>query len=508
MMSYNQNKTLEDLKLLQETINHIKLQISILKDIQIRNLQEDNNNNNTGIEEGNNNDYYYSSGDTAWMIFATILVIFMTLPGIMIYYAGMVRLQNALSTAMQGFGLVCVITFLWLCFGYSLSFGPSHSKDVNAVIFGDSSRFWLHGIYHSNTYHDLAPTIPESVFCCFQLAFAIITPTLICGAFADRMKYLSVLISLGLWHLVVYCPIAHSNWHPDGFLHKAGVLDFAGGNVVHISAGVSALVSAIIVGKRTGYETTQYLPHNLLLSLVGSCFLMAGWIGFNSGSYYAADIIAGFSILNTFIAGSFSSMTWLLIDIFTTGKPKIYGVMNGYLAGCVGITPAAGYVDPCASFVIGVICGCLCRYGCKLKVLFSFDDSLDAFGIHCVSGIIGGIMVGLFANDSIHGHYGLIYGKPTQILIQLYGITITILWSSIGTALIFLLVDKVIGLRVTKRSEVSGLDQSEHGTTLAAQILHIAPLKRAPIEKKKLEWFISVIGIKLSKTIEKNTSEL
>lgn len=231
---------------------------------------------------------------------------------------------------------------------------------------------------------------------------------------------------------------------------------------------------------------------------------------------------------------SFSSMTWLLIDIFTTGKPKIYGVMNGkyylnilfifflkinlqiiiiliiigYLAGCVGITPAAGYVDPCASFVIGVICGCLCRYGCKLKVLFSFDDSLDAFGIHCVSGIIGGIMVGLFANDSIHGHYGLIYGKPTQILIQLYGITITILWSSIGTALIFLLVDKVIGLRVTKRSEVSGLDQSEHGTTLAAQILHIAPLKRAPIEKKKLEWFISVIGIKLSKTIEKNTSEL
>lgn len=245
------------LKILEKIIFELKEQIKELKEYEERNLQEAEN-----IE--------INSGDSSWIIVSTFFVLVMTIPGIMLYYAGMVRLQNALSTAMQGFGLVCVISFLWLCFGYSLAFGPSHSRDINAVIFGDSSRFWLYGIYHSNTFHQLAPTIPESVFCCYQLAFAIITPTLICGAFADRMKYMAVLISLGLWHLIVYCPIAHSNWHPDGFLKKAGVLDFAGGNVVHISAGVSALVSALIVGKRTGLGKTTFQAHNLLLTLVGN----------------------------------------------------------------------------------------------------------------------------------------------------------------------------------------------------------------------------------------------
>mmetsp|Transcript_5409 Transcript_5409/g.5536 ORF Transcript_5409/g.5536 Transcript_5409/m.5536 type:complete len:563 (+) Transcript_5409:31-1719(+) len=534
MMSYNQNKTLEDLKLLQETINHIKLQISILKDIQIRNLQEDNNNNNTGIEEGNNNDYYYSSGDTAWMIFATILVIFMTLPGIMIYYAGMVRLQNALSTAMQGFGLVCVITFLWLCFGYSLSFGPSHSKDVNAVIFGDSSRFWLHGIYHSNTYHDLAPTIPESVFCCFQLAFAIITPTLICGAFADRMKYLSVLISLGLWHLVVYCPIAHSNWHPDGFLHKAGVLDFAGGNVVHISAGVSALVSAIIVGKRgqrdkekdnkekekdnkdkekddkeeenedideTKEEVKEhqveikikiekekeskkekerdanllkFLPHNLLLSLVGSCFLIVGWFGFNAGSAFGANGLAGFSMINTLISSALASLSWMTCDILRTGKPTLDGVMNGFIAGLVGITPAAGFVTPSGSFVIGIITGGVCCFGVKIKDIFDFDDSLDAFGIHAIAGVVGGILTGLLASEQTRNKLHL-HGVGYQFGLQLLGIVATATWAAIGTFLVMYLVDKTFGLRVDKNTEARGLDLPQVGSTLTAQASKATP---------------------------------
>ena len=226
--------------------------------------------------------FVLNTGDTAWLLFSTVLVLFMTLPGIMIYYAGMVRLQNALSTAMQGFGLACVITFLWLCFGYSLSFSPSHPRDNNASVFGDSTRFWLHGIYHTNSFHELAPTIPEPIFCSFELAFAIITPTLICGAFADRMKYMAVLISLGLWHLIVYCPLAHSNWHPNGFLHKAGVLDFAGGNVVHISAGISALVSAIIVGKRTGFGKTTFQAHNLLLSLVGKFLFSSSFLPYNN----------------------------------------------------------------------------------------------------------------------------------------------------------------------------------------------------------------------------------
>jgi ammonium transporter, Amt family len=211
----------------------------------------------------------FGTGDTAWILISTVLVLGMTLPGIMLYYAGMVRLGNALSTAMQGFGLAALITLLWLCFGYSLAFGPASGDDINAVIFGDASRFWLHGVYTTGSTHVLAPTIPESVFCSFQLAFAIITPCLICGAFADRMKYNAVLLSLGLWHLVVYCPIAHSNWHPNGFLNEAGVLDFAGGNVVHISAGVSALVSALIVGNRTGFGKTVFQAHNLMLSLVG-----------------------------------------------------------------------------------------------------------------------------------------------------------------------------------------------------------------------------------------------
>jgi hypothetical protein len=243
------------LTVIQENINELHRMRSLLE--------------NSTITEENN----FISGDTAWLLISTTLVLGMTLPGIMLYYAGMVRLQNALSTAMQGYALAALITFLWLCFGYSLTFGPSDGNDDQALIYGDASRFWLHGIYESGSSHILAPTIPETIFCCYQLAFAIITPCLICGAFADRMKFNAVLISLGLWHLIVYCPIAHSNWHPNGFLKKAGVLDFAGGNVVHISAGASALVSALIVGKRTGFGKTVFQPHNLLLSLVGMLHL-------------------------------------------------------------------------------------------------------------------------------------------------------------------------------------------------------------------------------------------
>jgi ammonium transporter, Amt family len=266
-------------------------------------------------------DSFLSSGDTAWMLIATILVFGMTIPGIMLYYAGMVRLQNVLSTAMQGFGVASVITFLWLCFGYSLSFTPVHRNDQNSSpIFGDASRFWLADISTPEQAHQLAPTIPEVVFCCYQLAFAIVTPCLICGAFADRMKYVSVLLSLGLWHLVVYCPMAHSNWHPEGFLYKVGVLDFAGGNVVHISAGMSALVAALIIGKRNAAPMKAASPHhNLLLSLIGKsllikvlmsfnssgcCSLIMGWFGFNAGSAFRANEIAGYAILNTQIAGS------------------------------------------------------------------------------------------------------------------------------------------------------------------------------------------------------------
>jgi Amt family ammonium transporter len=247
---------------LQSTIVNLRDQINELRSLERERLL-DLSLNITDVVESE-----LSSGDTAWLLSATVLVLGMTLPGIMLYYAGMVRIQNALSTAMQGYAIAAVITSLWLCFGYSLSFAPSRAPDINAVIFGDASRFWLRGIYENGP-HQLAPTISETLFCSYQLAFAIITPTLICGAFADRVKFMAVLVTLGLWHLIVYCPVAHSNWHPDGFLHKAGVIDFAGGNVVHISAGTSALVSALIVGNRTGFGKTVFQPHNLLLSLVG-----------------------------------------------------------------------------------------------------------------------------------------------------------------------------------------------------------------------------------------------
>lgn len=247
-----------------------------------------------------NSEVEFSSGDNAWVLSATAFVLLMTTPGIALYYSGMVRLQNVLSTAMQGYSIACMVTFLWLCFGYSFSFSPAIGSDSDDVVFGNTRRVWLAGI--TKGCHQLAPTIPESAFCVFQLAFAIITPCLICGAFADRMKFSSVLVSLGLWHLLVYCPMAHSNWHPDGFLSSAGVLDFAGGNVVHITAGVSAMVSSIIVGKRTGFGKGSFHPHNMLISLTGASFLMIGWYGFNAGSAFSANTQAGYALLNSQIA--------------------------------------------------------------------------------------------------------------------------------------------------------------------------------------------------------------
>eukprot|EP00602_Paraphysomonas_sp_CaronLab_P010869 CAMPEP_0185029722 /NCGR_PEP_ID=MMETSP1103-20130426/16197_1 /TAXON_ID=36769 /ORGANISM="Paraphysomonas bandaiensis, Strain Caron Lab Isolate" /LENGTH=486 /DNA_ID=CAMNT_0027564567 /DNA_START=109 /DNA_END=1569 /DNA_ORIENTATION=- len=414
-----------------------------------------------------------SAGDTAWILTATVLVLLMTTPGIMLYYAGMVRLQNVLSTAMQGYSIMCVVTFLWMCFGYSLAFAPADSENINAVIFGDSSRFWLNGLKMGGS-HQMAPTIPESVFCVFQLSFAVITPSLICGAFADRMKFTAVLVSLGLWHLIVYCPIAHANWHPNGFLYKAGVLDFAGGNVVHISAGMSALVSAIIIGKRTGFGKSTFHPHNMLVSLTGSCFLLIGWYGFNAGSALAANALSGLAMLNTQIASGVASVTWMFHDIFVLGKPTVEGIMNGCIAGLVAITPAAGFVNPTGAFVIGVVGGIACAKGVRIKDYFDFDDALDAFGIHAIGGVVGGLMLGLLATSSVNGEDGAFYGdNGKQLSLQLYGIVITIVWSIIGTGGIMLLVDKTLGLRVSPQSELAGLDRTEHGSTLDAQMVNV-----------------------------------
>ena len=242
-----------------------------------------------------------STGDTAWIIFSTIFILLMTTPGIMLYYGGLVRLQNVLATAMQGYSIACVVTVLWLCFGYSLTFSPVNgTQDIGSFV-GNADRFWLWGLQVEGI-HQLAPTIPEPLFCVFELSFAVITPSLICGAFADRMKFISLLTSTGLWHLIVYCPIAHSTWHPNGFLNKAGVLDFAGGNVVHVSAGFSALISALIIGKRSGFRKSNFHPHNMLVSITGACFLWCGWYGFNAGSAFASGESSSSAMLNTMIA--------------------------------------------------------------------------------------------------------------------------------------------------------------------------------------------------------------
>jgi len=486
----NETKTLQQL---HEVIQHLREQIQ-----QLQIEEEKNQERSLGLENDSLNEFH--SGNIAWMLFASVFVFAMTIPGVMLYYSGMVRIQNALSTAMQGYAITAIISFLWLCFGYSLAFGPSNSTN-NTLVIGDSSKFWLHNIWKENSFHQLAPTIPETLFCSYQLAFAIITPTLICGAFADRMKFMAVLVTLGLWHLIVYCPVAHSNWHPDGFLHKAGVIDFAGGNVVHVSAGTSALVAALIVGKRTGIESSN-TPHNLLLSLVGSCLLMVGWTCFNAGSSLAADESAAFAMLNTMISGSLSAIAWTSIEIGLTGKPSVFGVMNGYIAGFVGITPAAGLVSQSSAFIVGIVCGVTCRFGSRIKNFLNFDDSLDAFGIHCVAGITGGLLVGLFANDAIGSENGVIYGKTNQLGLQLYGIVITMGWSAFGTGIIFMIVDKIMGLRVDQRSELMGLDQSEHGTTLTSQATG-SQSKRGAVEQKKNDfkffiWFCSFFGTTVS----------
>jgi len=413
------------------------------------------------------------SGDTAWMLSATALVLLMTIPGLALFYGGMVRKMNVLATIMQSFAITCLVAVLWMAFGYSIAFGNG------TPWMGDMSRMLLHGMDMNAPYlmgagmetGSVQFTIPESVFMMFQMTFAIITPALITGAFVDRMKFSSLLVFTTLWLLVVYAPIAHWVWHPMGVLWGAGVLDFAGGTVVHINAGVAGLVTAIIIGKRAGYGSGGghiFAPHNLVLSMMGASLLWVGWFGFNAGSAGAANGRAGMAMAVTMIAAAAAALSWMFTEWSLRGKPSALGLISGAVAGLVAITPASGFVDPMGALIIGLIAGIMCYWGATwLKRAGGYDDSLDAFGVHGVGGMVGALLTGVFAMKGIGGIPGLLEGAPAQVMTQITGIAYTVVWCALATAGILYLIKFTIGLRVEPEQERDGLDLSLHGETIA-----------------------------------------
>lgn len=395
-----------------------------------------------------------NSGDTAWMITATALVLFMTIPGLSLFYAGMVRSKNALSVMMQCFAITCLVTLLWALYLYTLSFGD----DVAGLI-GNFDKAFMKGVGIDT----VKGTIPESVFSTFQLTFAIITPALIVGAFAERMKFSALLAFIALWVTVVYAPVAHWVWG-GGWLGTLGVLDFAGGTVVHINAGIAGLVACLVLGKRRGYPNTPMRPHSLVLTLVGAGMLWVGWFGFNAGSELAADGVAGMAMLVTQYATATAAMTWLLCEWVFHGKPSALGIASGAVAGLVAITPASGFAGPMGSLVIGFAAGLLCYFASvRLKRVVGYDDSLDAFGVHAVGGIVGAILTGVFV-DAAFGGKGLAEGVTlgAQVWKQTVGVLATLVYDAIATLLILRILDATMGLRVNEEQETEGLDLVLH----------------------------------------------
>jgi Amt family ammonium transporter len=416
-----------------------------------------------------------SSGDTAWMLMSTGLVLMMTIPGLALFYGGMVRKMNVLATVMQSFAICCLVSLLWYIVGYSLAF-----TGENPYI-GGLDRLFLKGLEPTGT-HSLAPTIPESVFMMYQMTFAIITPALIAGAFADRMKFSAMMIFMALWSLVVYAPIAHWVWAPSGFLFSAGVLDFAGGTVVHVNAGVAGLVAALVLGKRKGYPNENFMPHNLVLSMIGASLLWVGWFGFNAGSALTAGPRAGMAMTATHIATAAAAMSWMLVEWAAKGKPSVLGIISGAVAGLVAVTPASGFVDATGGLFIGLAAGVVCFISAtSVKSALGYDDSLDAFGVHGVGGFLGAVLTGVFAKmaiansegamaatlkDTPNATLGLLEGNAGQVMVQLQGIGWTIAWAAVATFIILKAIDIVMGLRVDEDVERDGLDLALHGETI------------------------------------------
>ncbi len=403
-----------------------------------------------------------NSGDTAWMLTSTALVLFMTIPGLALFYGGMVRAKNVLATLMQCFAVTCLVTVLWTLYGYSMAFDTTGMEKgvTNLYSFvGSLNKAFLSGVGLDS----LTLTIPETVFMCFQMTFAIITPALIVGAFAERMKFSALLWFMGIWFTVIYAPIAHMVWSGDGgLLWDLGVLDFAGGTVVHINAGIAGLMACLVMGKRKGYPTTAMPPHNLGYTVMGASMLWVGWFGFNAGSAVAANGTAGMAMAVTQIATATAALAWMFAEWISHGKPSVLGIASGAVAGLVAITPASGFVGPMGALVIGVAAGVGCYLAAaKLKRALGYDDSLDVFGVHAVGGIIGALLTGVFAAASLGGSKAdLDIGG--QVWIQTLGVLFTLVYSGIGSFIILKIVDVIIGLRVTEEQETEGLDVSQH----------------------------------------------
>jgi len=399
-----------------------------------------------------------NSGDTAWMLTSTVLVLFMTIPGLSLFYSGMVRSKNVLSVMMQCFAITCLMTVLWALYGYSLAFG-------------EELPFWGgfgNALLANMTVDSMSGTIPESVFMTFQMTFAIITPALIVGAFAERMKFSAILLFMAFWVTFVYAPICHWVWGGGWLSSKFAILDFAGGTVVHINAGIAGLVCCLVIGKRKGYPTTAMPPHNLTLTLIGASMLWVGWFGFNAGSEVAADGIAGMAMAVTQIATAGAALAWMFSEWVGHGKPSALGLASGAVAGLVAITPASGSVGPMGALIIGLASGFICfKASTTLKRAMGYDDSLDVFGVHAVGGIVGAILTGVFSATTlgVFSGQGLaegVSGIGGQLVNQFVGVIVTIIYCGVLSFIILKVIDAVIGLRVNEDEETEGLDLVSH----------------------------------------------
>jgi len=421
------------------------------------------------------------TGDTAFILICTCLVLMMTIPGLALFYGGLSQAPNVLATVMHSFSITCLVTILWLLFGYSMSFDPG-----NPVIGGSGSLFFGGLPFVGGTEEKpivinpvmakVSGTIPESLFFTFQCTFAVITAAIITGSFAERVRFGPMLIFIGIWHLLVYCPLCHWEWG-GGFMSSWHVLDFAGGDVVHISSGVSGLAASLVVGKRKGFgQGAELPPHNILLVFMGASLLWVGWFGFNAGSAVAAGQSAGMAMMVTHVSACAGGLSWMCLEWILKGKPSVLGTVSGAVAGLVVVTPGSGFVDHFGAILCGITAGPVCYFGIQIKHMCGFDDALDAFGVHGIGGIWGGIMTGLLANPAIAGESGAFYGNGRQLGIQIAGIVTTMAYSFVMTLLIIIPLDFLLkaitgkGMRVTEEAEDIGLDISEHGESMMGHV--------------------------------------